>query len=89
MERSQDITCHQRRSKSCQHPDYLNRALLAIAPHDHLQSAIDAPTILIEYGDYQCPYIAEVHKMIKTIQHRLNHQREQREKVRSSSNELS
>jgi protein-disulfide isomerase len=48
--------------------------LLAIAPHDHLQGAIDAPVILIKYGDYQCPYCAEVHKMIKTIQQRLSHQ---------------
>lgn len=51
-----------------------DRSLLAIAPYDHLQGEINAPTILIEYGDYQCPYCAEIHKMIKTIQHRLNHQ---------------
>lgn len=55
-------------------PDNPNRLLLTIAPHDHLQGAMDALIILIEYGDYQCPYCAEVHKMIQTIQHRLNHQ---------------
>ena len=51
-----------------------NQPLLAIAPHDHVQGAIDASVILIEYGDYQCPYCAEVHKMIKTIQQRRDHQ---------------
>jgi protein-disulfide isomerase len=51
-----------------------NHPLLAIASHDHWQGAMDAPVILIKYGDYQCHYCAEVHKMIKTIQHRLNHQ---------------
>lgn len=55
-------------------PDYPNQSLQVIVGSDHLQGAIDAPTILIEYGDYQCPYCAEVHKMIKTIQHQLNHQ---------------
>jgi protein-disulfide isomerase len=53
---------------------YQERSLLAIAPHDHLQGAIDAPFVLIEYGDYQCPYCAQVYKMIQTIQQRLNHQ---------------
>ncbi|MEG4805683.1 thioredoxin domain-containing protein [Microcoleus sp. ARI1-B5] len=51
-----------------------NRSRLTIAPHDHLQGEMDALIILIEYGDYQCSYCAEVHKMIQTIQQRLNHQ---------------
>lgn len=56
------------------HPSYRDRSLLTIAPHDHLQGAMDALIVLIEYGDYQCPYCAEVHKMIQTIQQRLSHQ---------------
>lgn len=53
---------------------YSDRSQLTIVGSDRLQGAIDAPAILIEYGDYQCPYCAEVHKMIKTIQQRLGHQ---------------
>lgn len=55
-------------------PSYPDRSLLTIAPHDHLQGEMDALIILIEYGDYQCPYCAEVYKMIQTTQQRLNHQ---------------
>lgn len=51
-------------------PSYHGQLRLILTPHDHLQGAIDSPTVLIKYGDYQCPYCAEIRKMIQIIQRR-------------------
>ena len=42
--------------------------------HDHIQGSIDAPFKLIEYGDYQCPFCADAHEVVKEIQGRLGDQ---------------
>jgi protein-disulfide isomerase len=40
-------------------------------PRDHLQGSADAPVILVEYGDYECPHCARAHPVIKAVQRRL------------------
>jgi protein-disulfide isomerase len=42
-----------------------------VAGRDHLQGSIEAPILLLEYGDYQCPYCGEAHETVKTLQDRL------------------
>ena len=44
---------------------------LSIAERDHIQGPIDAPSALIEYGDYECSFCGEVYPIIKAIQDRL------------------
>jgi protein-disulfide isomerase len=48
-----------------------SKATLPLAGRDHTQGRIDAPTALVEYGDFQCPYCAEAHSVVKAIQERL------------------
>jgi protein-disulfide isomerase len=44
---------------------------LPVAGRDHIQGSMDAPIMLLEYGDYECPYCGEAYPIIKAIQERL------------------
>jgi protein-disulfide isomerase len=48
-----------------------NSFTLPVANRDHIQGPIDAPIMLVEYGDYECPYCGAMYSIIKAIQERL------------------
>jgi protein-disulfide isomerase len=48
-----------------------NSLTLPVAARDHIQGLIDAPIMLLEYGDYECPYCGATYPIIKAIQERL------------------
>ena len=44
---------------------------LPMEDRDHIQGPIDAPVVLLEYGDYECPFCGEFHPVIKAIQEQM------------------
>jgi protein-disulfide isomerase len=44
-----------------------------ITSDDHSQGSALAPVILVEYGDYQCPYCGRAYPMVKQLQEQFGH----------------
>jgi protein-disulfide isomerase len=47
---------------------------VSIHPDDHMKGSRDAAIVLVEYGDYQCPYCRLAHAAVKDLQRRLGDQ---------------
>src|SRR5437588_11789207 len=39
-----------------------------VTPGDHIQGDEDAPILLVEYGDYECPHCGHAYPIVKRIQ---------------------
>jgi protein-disulfide isomerase len=42
-----------------------------VGADDHLAGALDAPALLVEYGDYECPYCGAAYPIVKKLQREL------------------
>jgi protein-disulfide isomerase len=55
-----------RQPSSSQHPDLME----PVTPRDHVRGAPSAAVTLVEYGDFQCPYCAQVYPVLRELEQR-------------------
>jgi protein-disulfide isomerase len=48
-----------------------SKLTLPDADHDHIQGPTDAPFLLLEYGDYECPHCGEAYPIVRAVQKQL------------------
>lgn len=49
----------------------MTRRLTApVGPRDHISGSLHAPIVLVEYGDYECPYCGAAYPIVKQLQQR-------------------
>jgi protein-disulfide isomerase len=41
--------------------------VLPVGARDHIRGKPDAPVMLLEYGDYECPYCGEAHGVLRNL----------------------
>lgn len=47
---------------------------IPVSAADHHQGALDAPVVLVEYGDYQCPACGSAYPLVKRLQRQFGDQ---------------
>jgi protein-disulfide isomerase len=45
-----------------------NQLFVPPSQHDHYQGMLNAPVVLVQYGNYQCSHCGEVHWLIQAVQ---------------------
>jgi protein-disulfide isomerase len=48
-----------------------NHLTVPVSERDHIAGSLDAPLVLVEYGDYECPFCGAAHISVREVQHQL------------------
>src|SRR5689334_19196176 len=51
-----------------------SRLSLPVPRRDHIQGPEEAPMMLLEYGDYECPFCGAAYPVVKAIQKNLGNE---------------
>jgi NhaA family Na+:H+ antiporter len=49
----------------------ISRLTPSVSEGDHVKRSLDAPVVLVEYGDYECPHCQEVYPILRELKERL------------------
>ncbi|HMK45341.1 MAG TPA: DsbA family protein [Methanocella sp.] len=53
-------------------PYEVHRLIRPVGSQDHLQGSANSPAMLVEYGDYQCPFCGKAYPVVREVQRRLS-----------------
>src|SRR6201989_500293 len=45
--------------------------LVRITPRDHVRGSAQAPVVMIEYGDFECPFCGQAYVVVKELERAL------------------
>ncbi|HEY3476359.1 MAG TPA: Na+/H+ antiporter NhaA [Anaerolineales bacterium] len=45
----------------------VHRLTMPVSERDHVKRSLDAPVVLVEYGDYECPHCQEVYPILREL----------------------
>jgi protein-disulfide isomerase len=63
-----------KRWKSFPSEDIMTKLKIPVSAADHTQGPDDAPVILVEYGDYECPHCGHAYGIVKALQKKFGEQ---------------